>query len=119
METPETAEPTDVSETGYTAQWLPVERAMGYAVRHYLRHTALEDEMYNLVHEDLETITDGTLDWPAYFYDENLDKYSNAIVNSFIACFASVYSICALLLVLISDNTTDKPFYLFLQAREF
>ena len=76
METPETAEPTDVSETGYTAQWLPVERAMGYAVRHYLRHTALEDEMYNLVHEDLETITDGTLDWPAYFYDENLDKYS-------------------------------------------
>lgn len=76
MEVPETAEPTDVSETGYTAHWLPVERAMGYAVRHYLRHTALQDEDYTLVHEDLETITDGTLDWPAYFYDENLDKYS-------------------------------------------
>lgn len=76
MPVPELAAPTDITLTGYTAQWQPVERAMGYAVRHFLKHTALFDEEYTLVHEDLETITDGTLDWPGYFYDYDLDKYS-------------------------------------------
>ena len=49
---------------------------MGYAVRHFLKHTARSDEEYTLVHEDLETITEGTFEWPGYFYDYDLNKYS-------------------------------------------
>lgn len=62
MPVPELADPTDISDTGYTARWYPVERAMGYAVRHFLKHTARSDEEYTLVHEDLETITEGTFE---------------------------------------------------------
>ena len=40
MPVPELADPTDITDTGYTARWYPVERAMGYAVRHFLKHTA-------------------------------------------------------------------------------
>lgn len=76
MPVPELAEPTDITETGYTARWYPVERAMGYAVRHFLKHTAQSEEEYTLIHEDLETITEGTFDWPGYFYDYDLNKYS-------------------------------------------
>lgn len=76
MPVPELADPTDISDTGYTARWYPVERAMGYAVRHFLKHTARSDEEYTLVHEDLETITEGTFEWPGYFYDYDLNKYS-------------------------------------------
>lgn len=76
MPVPELADPTDITDTGYTARWYPVERAMGYAVRHFLKHTARSDEEYTLVHEDLETITEGTFEWPGYFYDYDLNKYS-------------------------------------------
>ncbi len=76
MAVPTLSEPSDIGENGYTAHWLPVERAMGYAVRHFLKHTASVDEEYTLVHEDLETITNGDFEYPGYFYDYNLDKYS-------------------------------------------
>ena len=49
---------------------------MGYAIRHMLRHTATCDETYTIIHEDFETITEGTTEQPGYFYDYNLDKYS-------------------------------------------
>lgn len=76
MDVPVTQAPSGITKSGYTANWLPTERAMGYAIRHMLRHTATGDETYTIIHEDFETITEGSTEQPGYFYDYNLDKYS-------------------------------------------
>lgn len=76
MAAPELIEPDAVTEDGYLARWQPVDRAMGYALRHFKRFTATENVDYELVHEDLSAVTEGSTAYPAYFYDDNLDKYS-------------------------------------------
>ncbi len=76
MEIPDVLPATDVSATGFTANWSPVYRAQGYLVRLFLKHTAQGDEDYELLHEDFEKIEDGTLDWPLMFYDTDLNDYA-------------------------------------------
>lgn len=76
METPEVLPATDVTATGFTANWNLVYRAQGYCVRLFLKHTAQGDEDFEMLHEDFEKIEDGTLDWPQMFYDTDLNDYA-------------------------------------------
>lgn len=64
LPTPKTKEATNVTSSGYTANWEPVKRAQGYAVYSILTHVANTDEVYKVYEESFDKIDLGTLDEP-------------------------------------------------------
>ena len=71
---------TNVTATGYTANWQPVEGATGYRVYNMMAHTATSaGEEFALLDTDFSNITEGSLDSPKSgvdngYLDEYLDK---------------------------------------------
>ena len=78
LERPVTLPASDFKEHGFTANWEPVFRAMGYIVTLIRKHVAVADEEFVVLHEDFNKCT-GYADYPDYavpFY-YNLDDYTN------------------------------------------
>ena len=70
---------TNVTKTGFTANWEQVENAEAYCVFVYTEHTAQQDETYTLLHEDFDLITFGNIGNPVWSEElyENLDIYTS------------------------------------------
>lgn len=75
---PVTKEATNISETGFTANWEAVDKAEGYAVYSILKHKAAADENYMLANEDFSKIDFGTVEEPEQGgLTDYLDDYTN------------------------------------------
>lgn len=69
---------TNVSSTGFMANWQPVAKADAYAIYVSLKHTAATDEIFNLTDEGFDGSTEGTIEAPVEGEDlvEYLDGYT-------------------------------------------
>ena len=70
---------TNVTKTGFTANWEEVENAEAYCVFVYTEHTAKQDETYTVLHEDFDLIDFGDIGNPVWSDElyENLDIYTS------------------------------------------
>ena len=76
----ETLEPTDVSATGFTANWKPLGHATEYKVETFRSITPQSDLSDVLViEEDFEGITEGTIDNPGYDWSSPYDFSANGM----------------------------------------
>lgn len=66
LDTPVMKPATDVTDSGFTANWEAVKGAAEYSFYTYLLHTAPEAEKYALLDTDFSAITEGTLEVPEY-----------------------------------------------------
>lgn len=55
---------SDVTSTGYTAQWTRVPKAEGYTLRNYSVATIAEGESFDVLRHDFDDITAGTIEAP-------------------------------------------------------
>ncbi len=76
---PVTKGATNVTDSGFTANWEPVADAVVYGTYAILTHTALSDETYYIVDDQFDLVDRGTEEepFPGYEDFEYLDKYMN------------------------------------------
>lgn len=80
VEAPEAYEATDITSTGFNANWSKVDFGEIYVPCLYKEHTALTDETYTFIDTDFESIeSTGTLETPENLYQQySLDGASGA-----------------------------------------
>ena len=76
LDTPKALPATNVTETGFTANWNGVNLAQGYYVNLYLEHKAKVDGKYYLLDTDFSKVEQGTLAEPVTYEGQvSLDSY--------------------------------------------
>ena len=75
MEPPKNTGATDVTDTGFTANWETVENAEGYKTLTYAEFTASKTTPYSIINTDFSTIKEGTTDSPTTISETFLDNY--------------------------------------------
>lgn len=77
LDIPVTKEATNVTDSGFTANWEPAAKADWYGAYAVLTHRAKKDSVYYLVDEDFHRITSGTFEDPKVGDSdfEYLDQY--------------------------------------------
>lgn len=72
---PTVAEATDITPTSYTANWQRLPKAVGYTVQNYLFETATESGVKDVLAENFDKCTEGTVDEPVAVSDP--DQYTD------------------------------------------
>ncbi len=94
LDVPVVLNATDISETGFTARWEPVFRAMGYIVNLKRSHVALSDEDCTVLHEDFSKCeneygysqpfygkTDDVTNMPGWIFPEYWSRYDSGMLG--------------------------------------
>ena len=62
---PELLQASNVTASSFDANWRPVNRATTYELTTYVKHTAAQDESYDIINEDFDGFKSGTIANPA------------------------------------------------------
>ena len=95
--TPEVYAPTNVTETGFTANWSRFNNADFYWLRVNHKHvTTIDNEEVLLTQEDFSGLKEGTLSWPHYEWYDTYDLTQNAATEQewvlTLPCWADGYA---------------------------
>lgn len=71
LDTPVTVTATDITESGFTANWQPVAEAHGYIVSLYRHETLQTETNVNVYSEDFDEINEGTIESTKWVSDIN------------------------------------------------
>ena len=81
LASPQLSLPADVTDVSYTARWSPSPKADGYMVSNYRVFTAPEDQEVNILYENFDKVTKGSLSAPVGLYNTyrplSLDEYTS------------------------------------------
>lgn len=67
LDAPEALAATNVNETGFTANWNPVDLATGYYADLWIEHKAQTDGAFDLINTDFSKVTSGALNDPTSY----------------------------------------------------
>lgn len=93
VDAPVATEATNVSASGFTANWNAAENATKYEVYVNRVEVLSADKEVNVLAEDFSKVTEGTLSSPEFVSSRSLDKYTNlpGWSNNYTACIANGY----------------------------
>ena len=74
---PKTLPATNISENGFTANWEAAENAVKYDIYLTRNETLAESQEINIINEQFDKVTEGTIQNPEFTSTTTLDKYTS------------------------------------------
>ena len=86
VDAPKALPATDITETGFTANWEAVAKATRYMVKLTRNETLTEDKTVNVLDEDFSKVDKGSLDFVDFISSSELDSYTKVPDNIYGMC---------------------------------
>lgn len=92
VDAPKALPATDITETGFTANWEAVAKATRYMVKLTRNETLAEDKTVNVLDEDFSKVDKGSLDFVDFISSSELDSYTKVPGwTTYMECVAAGY----------------------------